>query len=312
MLSHVILLGPQRHVPIVRPAVETLVPDPAAGPLALVTAGWEERESEDQEFRDHVQRPVVNLAIWARVERIFEQDAELLAAMRQRHDTLRTAQELYRLRLQGLMDGMRELFRRSGDDSLLAAARHDAMVMLQGLDSQHVARVAQVHYDFEQRWRPHERAAVQREKRELQKLLREASCLLLAGGHVAVLLHRLRLFDVLSLYGDRPVIAWSAGAMALTERIVLFHDAPPQGSSYAEVMEAGFELVPDIVVLPHSKKRLHLHDERNMQLFARRFAPALCTLLDPGSRLDWNGSRWSAQPGTQRLAENGQVQEVGA
>lgn len=312
MLSHVILLGPQRHVPIVRPAVETLVPDEAAGPLALVTAGWEERESEDQEFRDHVQRPVVNLAIWARVERIFEQDAELLAAMRQRHDTLRTAQELYRLRLQGLMDGMRELFRRSGDDSLLAAARHDAMVMLQGLDSQHVARVAQIHYDFEQRWRPHERAAVQREKRELQKLLREASCLLLAGGHVAVLLHRLRLFDVLSLYGDRPVIAWSAGAMALTERIVLFHDAPPQGSSYAEVMEAGFELVPDIVVLPHSKKRLHLHDERNMQLFARRFAPALCTLLDPGSRLDWNGARWSAQPGTQRLAENGQVQEVGA
>jgi hypothetical protein len=312
MLSQVILLGPQRHVPIVRPAVETLVPDPAVGPLALVTAGWEEREAEDQEFRDHVQRPVVNLAVWARVERIFEQDAELFAAMRQRHDTLRTAQELYRLRLQGLMDGMRELFRRSGDDSLLAAARHDALVMLQGLDSQHVARVAQIHYDFEQRWRPHERAAVQREKRELQKLLREASCLLLAGGHVAVLLHRLRLFDLLSLYGDRPVIAWSAGAMTLTERIVLFHDAPPQGSSYAEVMEAGFELVPDIVVLPHSRKRLHLHDERNMQLFARRFAPALCTLLDPGSRLDWNGARWSAQPGTQRLAENGQVQEVGA
>lgn len=312
MLSSVILLGPQRHVPIVRPAVETLVPAADQGPLALVTAGWEEREAEDQEFRDHVQRPVENLALWARVERIFAQDHELLGAMRQRHDTLRAVQELYRLRLQGLMDPLRELFRRTGDDHLLHPERHDALTMLQGLDSQHIARVAQIHHEFEARWRPHERAAVQREKRELQQLLRKASCLLLAGGHIAVLLHRLRLFDLLSLYGDRPVIAWSAGAMALCERIVLFHDAPPQGSSYAEVMEAGFGLVPDIVALPHSNKRLRIDDDRNLQLFARRFAPALCTLLDPGSRLDWNGSRWSAVPGTRRLAENGTVQEVGA
>ncbi len=311
MLSSVILLGPQRRVPIVRQAVETLVPDADTGPLAVVTAGWEEREAEDQEFRDHVLRPVVNLAIWARVERIFEQDPELLGAMRSRHDTLRVVQELYRLRLQGLMDALRELFRRTGDDALLLPERHDALVMLQGLDNQHIARVEQVHVEFEARWRPGERAAVQREKRELQKLLREASCLLIAGGHVAVLLHRLRLFDLLSLYGDRPLIAWSAGAMALTERIVLFHDSPPQGSSNAEVMEAGLGLVPDIVALPHSKKRLHTDDDRNMQVFARRFAPALCTLLDPGSRLDWNGSRWSALPGTQRLAENGLLQEVG-
>lgn len=313
MLSSVILLGPQRHVPIVRAAAETLVPVASnPGPLAIVTAGWEEREPEDQEFRDHVQRPVLNLEIWARVERIFERDQELLEAMRRRHATLRSVQELYRLRLQGHMDALRELFRRTGDDALLEPERHDALVMLHGLDSQHVARVAQIHHEFEARWRPHERAAVQREKRELKKLLADASCLLLAGGHIAVLLHRLRLFDVLGLYGDRPLIAWSAGAMALCERIVLFHDAPPQGSANAEVMEAGFALVPDLVVLPHSKKRLHTHDERNMQLFARRFAPALCTLLDPGSRLDWNGRRWSAVPGTQRLAENGTLQEVGA
>lgn len=312
MLSQAILLGPQRHVPIVRPAVESLLPDPTGGPLAVVTAGWEEREAEDQELREHVQRPVTNLAIWARVERIFEQDPELFAAMRTRHDTLRTVQDLYRLRLQGLMDAMLELFRRGGDDMLLAAERHDALVMLQGLDSQHTARVAQIHHDFEARWRPHERVAVQREKRELQKLLKEASCLLIAGGHVAVLLHRLRLFDVPGLYGDRPVIAWSAGAMALCERIVLFHDSPPQGSSYAEVMEAGFGLVPDVVVLPHANKRLQTHDERNLQVFARRFAPSSCTLLDPGSRLDWNGSRWSAIPGTVRLGETGKLQEVGA
>lgn len=312
MLSSAILLGPQRHVPIVRQAVETLVPDPKLGPLAAVTAGWEEREDEQQELFDHVQRPVKNLGIWSRVERIFEQDKELFEAMRQRHDRLRAVQELYRLRLGGLMDATKELLRRNGGDDLLAAERHESLAMVQELDSQHTARVARIHEEFEARWRPHERAAVQREKRELQKHLATASCLLVAGGHVSVLLHRLRLFDLFGLYGDRPVVAWSAGAMVLCERIVLFHDTPPQGSSYAEVMEAGFGLVPDIVVLPHAKKRLQSDDPLRVQMLSRRFVPAMCALLDDGSRLDWCDARWRAMPGTQRLTEAGGHEEVGA
>jgi hypothetical protein len=311
MLSSAILLGPQRHVRIVEPALDTVAPEDDR-PVALASPGWEERESEDHEFRDHVRRPVQNLEVWARVERIFERDRELLAAMRQRHDTLRRVQELYRLRLLGAMEPTRELLRRPGNDPWLAAERHDAVVMLQGIDGQHVERVAMIHAEFEERWRPAERAAVQREKRDLQTKLAACSCLCLAGGHVAVVLHRLRLFDVLGLHGDRPVIAWSAGAMALSERIVLFHDTPPQGSACAEVMEAGFARVPDVVVLPHAKKRLDASDERNVQLFARRFAPALCVLLDDGARIDWNGSRWSAQPETRRLTEDGWVAEVGA
>jgi hypothetical protein len=310
MLSSAILLGPQRLAPILRPAVETLVPARDQRPLAVVTAGWEERESEDQELRDHVQRPVVNLEVWARVERIFEKDQELLAAMRERHDTLRAVQELYRLRLQGLMDAVRELFRRTGDETLLEPERQDALSMLRALDAQHTARVADVHRAFAARWQPHDRSAVQREKKDLQKQLAAASCLLIAGGHIAVLLHRLRLFDVLGLWGDRPVIAWSAGAMALSERIVLFHDAPPQGSSHAEVMEAGLHLVPGVVALPHARKRLHSDDERNMRVFAARFAPAACVLLDEGSRLDWNGKRWSAASGTRQLSADGLLQEV--
>ena len=311
MLSAAILLGPQRHVPIVRPAVESLASRDDR-PLAVVTAGWEERENEDQELRDHVQRPVQNLEIWARVERIFERDRELLSAMRQRHDTLRRVQELYRLRLGGAMEATKELFRRPGDDLWTTAERHDALVMLQGIDSQHVERVVQVHAKFELRWRPSERSAVQRERREIKAKLADASCLLVAGGHIAVLLHRLRLFDVFGLYGDRPVIAWSAGAMALCERIVLFHDLPPQGSSNAEVMEAGFGLVPDLVALPHSKRRLLTDDARNVQLFARRFAPSSCVLLDDGCRVDWKGARWSALAGTRRLGETGSVEEMGA
>jgi hypothetical protein len=311
MLSTAILLGPQRHVPIVREAVASVVPRDDRRPLAVVTAGGEAREAEDQELREHVQRPVKNLEVWARVERIFDKDHELLAAMRTRHDRLRAMQELYRLRLQGLMDPVKELLRRTGDDTLLAPERHDAMSMVRELDEQHVRRVAAVHTEFEARWHPKERAAVQRERRELHRHLEAASCLLLAGGHVSVLLHRLRLFDLFGLYGDRPVIAWSAGAMVLSERIVLFHDDPPQGSSYAEVMEAGFGLVPDVVALPHGKQRLVTDDPLRVQLLAQRFAPAICALLDRGSRLDWKQMRWRALAGTRRLTESGAVAEVG-
>ena len=53
------------------------------GPLAIVTAGWEEREPEDQEFRDHVQRRVENLALWARVAP--EHDADAWAARAGEH-----------------------------------------------------------------------------------------------------------------------------------------------------------------------------------------------------------------------------------
>lgn len=309
MLSSVILLGPQRHVPIVRAAVESLVADHKR-PLAVVTAGWEEREDEDQELRDHLQRPTHNLHVWQRVERIFEQDPELLEAMRERHDKLRKVQEIYRVRLGGMMESTRELFRRSGDEDLLDPERNDALVMLQGLDNQHVARVAQIHAAFEERWHQKERPAVQKQKREIAKLLGEASCLLIAGGHISVLLHRMRLFDLLGLHGDRPVIAWSAGAMVLTERIVLFHDSPPQGSADAEVMEAGFGAVSGIVALPHAKKRLLTDDERNVRLFAGRFEPAQCVLLDNGCRIDWQRQRWSAGGVTMRLHTSGQLAEV--
>jgi hypothetical protein len=311
MLSSAILLGPQRHVRMVHAAVEALVPDARSSPLAVVTAGWEEREAEDQELREHVGRRVTNLGLWARVERILEQDQALLAAMRQRHDALRSVQELYRLRLQGLMESTRELFRRTGGD-LLGAERAEALAMVQQLDEQHCGRVAELHAEFEARWRPRERPGVQRERRALEKLLGDASCLLLAGGHIAVLLHRLRLFELLALHGDRPVIAWSAGAMALCERIVLFHDAPPQGGGITEVMERGLGLVPGLVAFPHSRKRLHTHEARNMELLARRFGPSICALLDDGARFDWNGERWSALPGSRRLDQNGRVEEADA
>ena len=80
--------------------------------------------------------------------------------------------------------------------------------------------------------------------------------MLIAGGHVAVLVNRLRLFGMRALLGHKPIAAWSAGAMALTTRVLLFHDRPPQGAGNAEIFEHGLDLVPDAVFLPHAATRL--------------------------------------------------------
>lgn len=310
MLTRAILLGPQRHRPIVAAAVEALVGAGAGGRVACITAGWEERESEHGELFAHLQRPAVNLDIWQRIETIFEADAELLAAMRLRHDTLRKLQELYRLRLGGLMEPARVLLARHGDPALLDAERAAAIAMLQTLDREHEQRVAAIHEDFEARWRPAQRPAVAAARQQIAALIDEASCVCIAGGHVGVLLHRLRLFDVPMLLRDKPVVAWSAGAMVLCERIVLFHDDPPQGAADAEAMERGFGLLPGLVPLPHAKRRLHLQDELRVQLLARRFEPARCIALDDGCRIDWDGCRWQAQSGTWQLGCGGRLQQV--
>ncbi len=309
MLSSAIVLGPQRRDPIVREAIEDLVPGRNSS-VAVITAGWEEREGEDEELREHVNRPLINLKIWARVESILEKDKELREAVRERHVTWRRVQEIYRLRLGGLLGSTKELLRRGDGDPLFAVEEQDSWELVRGLDAQHMARVALIHADFAERIKPAERETVQKERRELEKQLADVSCLLVAGGHVGVLLHRMQLFDVCSLWGDRPTIAWSAGAMALSERVVLFHDEPPQGSSYAEVMEAGFGELPDFVALPHARHRLQTDDSVRVRMLSRRFQPARCALLDYRSRFDLRNGEWTAQPNSRQLSQDGLVEEV--
>ena len=90
-------------------------------------------------------------------------------------------------------------------------------------------------------------------------------------GHVAVLLNRLRIFKLEPMLAQKPIIAWSAGAMVLAKRIVLFHDTPPQGKGFAEVFEAGLGLYSNLIPLPHAAKRLQLDNPTRVSIFARRF-----------------------------------------
>ncbi len=298
------LLGPQR----LRPAlVATFDRLDITGQVAAITAGWQEREAEVDEMREHLGRPVVDLMLHQRCEQAFAADLELFQAHRQRQDQLRKMQRLYRYRLDFMIQPARELLLSTEDPELLVAEQEAAIAALRQLDNQHLDRIAVVHREFEERIADQQFPGLERQRAEVAEILSGSAALAIAGGHVAVLLNRLRLFGLLELAGDLPVIAWSAGAMALGERIVLFHDSPPQGAGNAEVMDHGLGLFRDMLPLPHARRRLRLDDPCRVQLFARRFAPARCIPLDEGAEISWDGEHWRAEKPAQILHLDGHV-----
>ena len=312
----VTLLGPQRFTPTLGEAVARAG---IVGRLASVTAGWQEREAEDLELHEHLGERTMNLMLYARGEDAFERDPELAAAYRERQERLRELQEIYRSRLGYAQTALRELELRSGDPELLVPERESALAAIRALDDHHLARVDEVHAAFIRQHRPAERPAIERHSRQMLRQLEQVEGVAIAGGHVAILINRLRLFDLDRKLAGKAVFAWSAGAMAIAERIVLFHHSPPQGYGNTEVLEHGLSLVRGLVLFPHAHRRLALDDRRRVALLARRFAPAQCVAMADGAwmALDALGRAEVQKPaahgsGMSRLMPDGEVVELEA
>ncbi|MDX1643304.1 MAG: hypothetical protein R3244_02990, partial [Thermoanaerobaculia bacterium] len=138
----------------------------------------------------------------------------------------------------------------------------------------------------------------------------ECEAIAIAGGHVVVLASRLRLFDLLGRWGERPIFAWSAGAMVLAERVVLFHDSPPQGFGHAEVYDAGLHRFVRLQPLPGADRRLRLDDRERVSILARRLAPTVGVPMDGGEHLVLrDASLWTETP-LRRLTVDGTVEEL--
>ena len=301
-MAEIILLGPQRRIPTFHSVLKALGVE---GLVSVITAGWQEREGEVEELKGYANRDLTDLMLYHRSEEVFQRDPELFEAHRQRQTRLQELQRYYRLRLGHALEATRELLREEGDSPLLASERRAALAIVRGVDRHHLRQICQIHADFQQIWRPVERPVVSVERRQLARLLQKSCALLIAGGHVASLLSRLRLFDLGGLLTDKPIIAWSAGAMALSEKIVLFHDHPPQGAGDAEVLDLGLGVFPRVLPLPHARRRLQLDDTLRVSLFAKRFAPMLCVTLDDGAIFHWDDERVSKAQSVSRLTRNG-------
>lgn len=308
-MSTVTLLGPQVAEPNLAEVLRELG---LAGPFAAVSAGWQEREAELDALRAHIGAEVEDLQLYARAEEAFDADPRLRLAHRRRQAELQERQELYRIRLRHAKDAARELFARDGDPTALRAARRDAIGALRRLDRAHLAAIRARHERFEREIAPLARPAVREAIGRMSAVVARAGAVLVAGGHVAVLVNRLRLFGGAALFAGRPVIAWSAGAMALAEAVILFHDEAPQGAGNVEVFEAGLGLARGVVPLPYARSRLRLHDATRIALIARRFAPLACLTLDQGSVLHFADGRLVRHAGAMRLAREGMLADISA
>ena len=83
--------------------------------------------------------------------------------------------------------------------------------------------------------------------------------------------------------------------MALSRRIVLFYDDPPDGNADPEILDHGLGLIDDLVLFPHARDRLRLGDHERVGALARRFAPATCVALERGAWLVREADGWHSR-----------------
>lgn len=303
-----VLLGPQPEYASLNVALKDLS---VASPVALITAGWETEEADDQDLKNAIGVEAINLNLFGRTEKLFADDPELIETLRSRQDELRHLRDAYNDRLNHLLKGARQIIRRKDALVDLTPERESAIEMVRQLDREYFVRTSQIIDCYEERLKTADRFHVCEHRNEIREILEPVNAILIAGGHVAIILNRLKIFGILEMRPELPIIAWSGGAMALSDQVVFFHDSPPQGAGDAEVLRGGMSLFHDVLPLPDAKSRLNLDDEARVELFARRFNRFKCVVFDEQTILRSQGDDWELKGvgPTQRLGSEGQVVE---
>ncbi|WP_131103164.1 hypothetical protein [Ornithinimicrobium sufpigmenti] len=293
------LLGPQRE-PHLADVVRSLELEGCR--FATITAGWQDREGEDEVLNAELGGNTVNLRLWRLLQQLWEADPELEAADRRRRQVLTEMQELYVLGLQKAAEALREIrARESRDERVMQMASDDILAIMRDMDDRHRKRVEEVHLEFYATHEPEHRPAVVEARFLVGRRIADCDAVVIPGGHVGVLLGSLHIANLApalaaptpetaddpdpapTLY--RPIIAWGAGAMALTERVVLFYDDAVVAPGVSEVLMDGLALTRGLVALPNATARLEVKDRRRMAVLAQRCDPRLPLLLDPGAQV---------------------------
>lgn len=218
----------------------------------------------------------------------LEHNAHLLALFRR---TLREAKELEPglsvprlLSRDGPTDGPRPLTRHAIARQLRQALRtleenDDHLFQLLGEIERRAIDAAGLTYH------PGWRAARER----LEQRILSASAILLFGGRLDLLLDGLRFFrlrDALAeaLRRGAQLVAMSAGAMVLCERVIVYDDFAETPRDF-QLYDRGLELVRDLQLLPHCMERIQTDDPDNLAYLARRFRNHTCVGLNQRSFL---------------------------
>ena len=260
------------------------------GPVGLVTAGWEEAERNDADLDRVLGGGTRNLGLFGRRLDILDMDPEYADEVRRVRGLLTQLREVYLVQLRHALRGVDAVRQHDAAARRLAGVQLDeAIETVRALDERHATRRDALLGEFYAAFPPHERPAIVAHREAVAALLAECAALVIAGGHVGVLTDCLHVCNVGALLGDRPVVAWSSGAMAIAERVMLVDDHDLAGRP-DEVLGAGIGVVRGVVPLPAAATRLRIDDRNHLALLARRLAPRACVLLDEGDRLTFDAA----------------------
>ena len=302
-----ILLGPQRFRTTAGSVLRSVAPD---GQIATVTAGWQDRESDTAELDQVLEGRGRHLNLYGRLLDLLATDRRFADAAAVHQEAVDELVSIYSLRLQRALETTYAVQRRNvRRTDLLASAVTDAVDVVRSIDGWYLDALDRIHDELRRGAAVETSEPLQRHRVEVAGLLGEASAMVIAGGHVGLLLRCLQLFDI-DPPAELPVVAWSAGAMALTDRVVLYNDRGPSGVVGSELWDRGLGRAPRVVALPHARRRLRMDDPSVLRVLVRRFADARCVLLDDGARVDI-GTAGELPAGARVIGEDGRVHELG-
>jgi hypothetical protein len=311
------VLGPQRPTPNVGVALGEA---DRPGHVVLISAGWRYDEDEGPRVLRAMGYEVVHLPLYAWFDEVSIGSLSIDASYRARQARVLEFKQLYKSRLRFALDAVEALRAQSEiDPRLLRPELEHALSHVRALDERYLAGISSIVEAFRDVARPWELPQVRGFHQRAAEALVGARAVLVAGGHVGVLRNRLLFFGLGGLLREAwergvDLVGWSAGAMALSDRVVLFYDDPPEGPAYPELFDRGLGLLPNAVFLPHAKRRLRLDDPARVAMLAARFAPSACIGMECGGGLVWRDGRWMpiGQPSEVfRLGTDGQVVPLG-
>lgn len=288
-----IALGPQRPVPTVP---ELLGEIPGDGPVVAISAGWRLDEVEQPKVLEQLGVDVTHLPLYRWYEQIKRAELTVHREHADRQARVRAAKRHYQVRMSHALAAYREVVAEPVDDAdIQERAELAALSHLREVDRTYGSQVdGFLRAGERDAWEGDVAATGHAHARNA---ILGARAVLVAGGHVGVLHTRMHFFGLPGILTEAveagtALIAWSAGAMALSDRIVLYDDESPSGSADPELFGNGFGLLPGAVFLPYASQRLDLEDGDRVARFARRFGPTPCIGLEPGAAVEFVDGRW--------------------
>ncbi len=177
----VVLLGAQRFDETLGTLVRRLE---CEGPMATITAGWREREDEDQDLRDHLTCKTFNLRLYHRATEVFARDQELAKAHRHKQSMLHHKQDFYRIRLEHEIAANHVIRQRWAPPEVHQHEEAASVSAIRSLDAYHLEQCRQANAEFEAAVGLYERPSIVEQRQELAEILAGCQGLAIAGGHV--------------------------------------------------------------------------------------------------------------------------------